>query len=61
MKYKFIVRLKGVDFKYQTEANNITEAKIKIRNHIKNAVELIEDKPENDFINFFNDIINEKK
>ena len=45
MIYNFTVKLKGLTFKYKVEADNVTEAKIKVRNHIKNAVELIEDKP----------------
>jgi len=65
MIYNFKVKLKGVEFKYKTEADNVTEAMIKIRNYIKNSVELIEIKSNNtksnNFINFFNDIINNEK
>lgn len=61
MIYNFTVKLKGFEFKYKSEADNITDAMIKVRNHIKNAVELsVEkpiEKPENDFINFFNDMV----
>lgn len=45
MIYNFTVKLKGLTFKYKVEADNVFEAKIKVRNHIKNTVELIEDKP----------------
>lgn len=59
-----MVKLKGFEFKYKTEAENVTDAMIKVRNHIKNAVELIEIKPvvkpENDFLDFFNNIINKE-
>lgn len=61
MIYNFTVKLKGLEFKYKAEADNVTDAMIKVRNHIKNAVVLVEDKPisqpENNFINFFNDMI----
>jgi hypothetical protein len=66
MIYNFTVKLKGLEFKYKTEADNVTDAMIKVRNHIKNAVELTELKSDNfevpstksnEFINFFNDMI----
>lgn len=65
MIYNFICKLKGIDFKYKVEAEDITEAKIKVREHIKNAVqieEVIPPKPEMDssFIDFFNDMIKPK-
>lgn len=66
MIYNFICTLKGIDFKYKVEAENITEAKVKVREHIKNAV-LIEEfiqepinQASNDFIEFFNDMIKPK-
>jgi predicted small metal-binding protein len=66
MIYNFTCTLKGIDFKYKAEADNITDAMIKVRNHIKNAVEISEfiqepvnEKP-NKFINSFKHIINEK-
>lgn len=61
MIYNFIVKLKGLEFKYKAEANNVSDAMIKIREHIKNAVELTEVKSDNfkkintknnDFLNF---------
>jgi len=63
--YNFVCTLKGIDFKYKVEAENITEAKIKVREHIKNAVSISEvKKPKNtasnDFIDFFNDMIKTK-
>jgi len=65
MTYYFICKLKDIDFNYKVNADNITEAKVKLRNHIKNAVEISEFFPEpkkesNEFINFFNDMINGK-
>lgn len=64
MIFNFMVKLKGFEFKYKTEAENVTDAMVKVRNHIKNAVELTEVKPitnpENDVIDFFNNIINKK-
>jgi len=57
MIYNFICTLKGVDFKYKVEANNITEAKVKVRDYIKNSIH-IEEVPTKDFFNFINDIIN---
>jgi len=61
MIYNFICTLKGIDFKYKVEANDLLEAKIKVREHIKNKVEIKEvERPINktsmDFIEFFNDI-----
>ena len=40
--YNFICILKGKEFKYKVEAHNLTEAKVKVREHIKNAVEIKE-------------------
>jgi predicted small metal-binding protein len=64
MVYNFICTLKGIDFKYKVEAENITEAKVKVREHIKNAVEIQEFIPEpkidNSFMEFFNDMIKPK-
>ena len=66
MIYNFICTLKGIDFKYKAEAENITDAMIKVRNHIKNAVEIEEfiqepiNQASNDFIDFFNDMIKPK-
>lgn len=67
MIYNFICTLKGIDFKYKIEAEDIAEAKIKVREHIKNAVELevvIPEPPVNksssNFINFFNEITKPK-
>lgn len=66
MIYNFICTLKGIDFKYKVEAENITEAKVKVREHIKNAVHIEEIVPEpkieidNSFIDFFNDMIKPK-
>ena len=58
MIYNFIAKLKGVDFKYKVEAENIADAKVKLRNHIKNSVDIIQvEKPQSDFIDFFNDMI----
>lgn len=66
MVYNFICTLKGIDFKYKAEAENITDAMIKVRNHIKNAVEISEfiqeplnQKP-NEFLHFFDDLIKPK-
>ena len=63
--YNFVCTLKGIDFKYKVEAENITEAKKKVREHIKNSVSISEvEKPKktasNDFIDFFNDMIKTK-
>lgn len=66
MIYNFICTLKGIDFKYKVEADNITEAKVKVREHIKNAVQIEEfiqepiNQASNDFIEFFNDMIKPK-
>lgn len=66
MIYNFICTLKGIDFKYKVEAENITEAKVKVREHIKNAVQVEEfiqepiNQASNDFIDFFNDMIKPK-
>lgn len=66
MIYNFICTLKGIDFKYKVEAENITEAKVKVRDHIKNAVQIEEfiqepiNQASNDFIDFFNDMIKPK-
>jgi len=64
MIYNFICKLKGVDLKYKVEAENVTDAMIKVRNHIKNAVEITEvqkiEKPKSDFIDFFNETILKK-
>lgn len=66
MIYNFICTLKGIDFKYKVEAENITEAKVKVREHIKNSVHIEEfiqepiNKASNDFIDFFNDMIKPK-
>jgi len=59
--YKFICTLKGQTFKYKVEAESELQAKIKVRDHIKNAVELqlVEKQiKQDDFImNFFKDNI----
>lgn len=64
MIYNFICKLKGIDFKYKVEAENVSDAMIKVRNHIKNAVEITEikpiEKPQSDFIDFFNNTIHKK-
>lgn len=64
MIYNFICKLKGIDFKYKVEAENVNDAMIKVRNHIKNAVEITEvqkiEKPQSDFIDFFNETILKK-
>lgn len=65
MIYNFVCTLKGIDFKYKVDAEDITEAKIKVREHIKNSVhieEFVQPKPEidNSFIDFFNDMIKHK-
>ena len=66
MIYNFNCKLKGIDFKYKAEAENITDAMIKVRNHIKNAVEISEfiqepvNQKSNDFMDFFNDMIKPK-
>ncbi len=64
MIYNFICKLKGIDFKYKVEAENVNDAMIKVRNHIKNAVEITEvqkiEKPKSDFIDFFNETIQKK-
>lgn len=61
MVYNFTVKLKGLTFKYKAEADNVTDAMVKVRNHIKNSVELIEDKPiknrEKDIFNNLKDIM----
>ena len=67
MVYNFNCILKGISFKYKVEADNITEAKVKVREHIKNAVQIDEvvhetvNKASMDFIDFFNDTISKKK
>jgi predicted small metal-binding protein len=67
MIYNFTCTLKGHTFPYKTEADSLTEAMIKIREHIKNAVEMelvVPEPPINkatsNFINFFNETINKK-
>ena len=66
MIYNFNCKLKGIDFKYKTEADSLSEAKVKIREHIKNSVEIevivLEptNKATSDFMNFFNETINKK-
>lgn len=66
MIYNFICTLKGIDFKYKVEAENITEAKVKVREHIKNAVQIEEfiQEPINqqsaNFMDFFNEITKPK-
>lgn len=66
MIYNFICTLKGIDFKYKVEADSLLEAKVKIREHIKNSVEIDEyikepiNQKSNEFIDFFNDILNGK-
>ena len=66
MIYNFICTLKGVDFKYKVEAVNLTEAKIKVRDYIKNSIHIEEvvkkpiSKSSTDFLNFFNENINKK-
>lgn len=40
MTYELKCKLRGVEFKYKVEANNLTDAKVKVRNHIKNAIEI---------------------
>jgi len=67
MIYNFNCILKGISFKYKVEAENITEAKVKVREHIKNAVQIdlvvqeTMNKASEDFIDFFNDMIKPKK
>ncbi len=67
MIYNFNCILKGISFKYKVEADNITEAKVKVREHIKNTVQIDEavqetvNKASMDFIDFFNDITKPKK
>jgi hypothetical protein len=66
MVYNFICTLKGIDFKYKIEADSLEDAKIRVRNHIKNAVEIEEyiqepiNQKSNDFVEFFNDMIKPK-
>jgi len=64
MIYNFKCTLKGIDFKYKVEAENSTNAMIKVRNHIKNAVQLTEiieiKQPKRNFIDFFNETIKNK-
>ena len=66
MIYNLTCTLKGIDFKYKAEAENITDAMIKVRNHIKNAVEISEfiQEPANqkskEFVDFFNNMIKPK-
>lgn len=45
MIYNLICNLKGIDFKYKVEANSLLEAKIKVREYIKNKVEITEVTP----------------
>ena len=70
MIYNFNCKLKNNTFKYKVEAENITQAKIKVREHIKNAVVIEEVKPilnddlnifgDNDIFERFNNIFNKK-
>jgi len=66
MVYNFICTLKGIDFKYKVEANNITEAKVKVRDHIKNSIHIEEviKKPTNqkssDLLNVFEELLKNK-
>jgi len=66
MIYNFICTLKGIDFKYKVESDSLLEAKVKIREHIKNSVEIEEyikepiNQNSKEFIDFFNDILNGK-
>jgi len=64
MIYNFNCKLKNNTFKYKVEAENITQAKVKVREHIKNAVVIEEVKPIlNDNLDMFerlNNIINKK-
>tara|TARA_R110000782_G_scaffold214825_1_gene302591 strand:- start:365 stop:544 length:180 start_codon:yes stop_codon:yes gene_type:complete len=55
--YNLICTLKGINFKYKVEARNEIEAKIKVREHIKNNVEIKTLKP-NKSIDFLKDIFN---
>lgn len=62
MIYNFICTLKGIDFKYKVEADDITEAKVKVREHIKNAVQIELVTPpkvelDDGFMDFFNFMI----
>jgi hypothetical protein len=66
MVFNFNCILKGISFKYKVEAENITEAKVKVREHIKNAVQIdlvvheTFNKASRDFVDFFNDTISKK-
>jgi hypothetical protein len=55
--YNFICTLKGQTFKYKVEAESELQAKIKVREHIKNTVELQlvekEIKQDDSIIDFF--------
>lgn len=46
--YNFICKLKGKEFKYKVEALNEFQAKVKLREHIKNAVEIQTIDPQQD-------------
>lgn len=63
--FNFICTLKGQEFKYKIEAYSEFDAKVKLREYIKNSVELElvtpkQPTPNSDFLNFFNDILNGK-
>ena len=67
MIYNFICTLKGVDFKYKVEAFSLLEAKVKVRDYIKNSIEIKEcikeqiiQEDSSGFIDFFNDLIKPK-
>ena len=70
MIYNFNCKLKNNTFKYKVEAENITQAKVKVREHIKNAVVIEEVKPilnddldifsDNDVFERLNNILNKK-
>jgi hypothetical protein len=63
MIYNFNCTLKGIDFKYKIEADSLEDAKIRVRNHIKNAVNIewiVPKEIPNDFVEFFNDMIKPK-
>jgi predicted small metal-binding protein len=55
--YNFICTLKGINFKYKVEAHNELEAKIKVREHIKNNVEITTIEPK-ETLDFLKDIFN---
>lgn len=59
MIYNFNCKLKGHTFKYKVEAESLLEAKVKVRNIIKNAVEIEEVKPPTvEMPDFMKDIFN---